>query len=102
MKNLMILSLALLAPPTLHALTPKVEMLPAMAPMNCDPNPGSCRVVDQSGTIESWECRNSEGNIRCYADVEYQNGTRLRVWGGCVSSYGDCWSTGSSAVNPCN
>ena len=80
----------------------KIQVLPSVKTLeNCDPNPGSCRVIDQSGSIEPWECRNSDrGNIRCYADVEYQNGTRLRLWGSCVGSYSDCWS--SDSVDPCD
>lgn len=84
----------------------KIESLPNSRQNSlesCDPNPGSCRVVDQSGSIEPWECRNStSGNIRCYADVEYGNGTRLRIWGGCYGSFSDCWSTGAGGVDACD
>ena len=81
----------------------KVEFLPSdMRLQSCDSDPGQCRIVDQSGTLEPYDCRNSDGNIRCYADVEYDNGTRLRVWGGCYESFSDCWSTGPGAVDACD
>ena len=81
----------------------KIQTLPSSrSAESCDPNPGSCKVIDQSGSLEPWECRDSDGKIRCYADVEYGNGTRLRIWGSCVSSYSDCWGSGAGNVDPCN
>lgn len=101
-----IATLALFSLFTLHAqaISIKIEHLGnATAHESCDPNPGQCRVKDQSGSLEPWECRNSTtGNIRCYADVEYENGTRLRIWGGCYDSYSDCWGTGDGAVEACD
>lgn len=62
-----------------------------------------CRVTNQSGTIDVWGCRNSEGKIRCYADIELvESGVKTRVWGGCGSSYSDCWWNGNSRVDACN
>ncbi len=69
---------------------------------SCDPNPGKCRIESQSSSIEPYECRNCPGKQRCYADVVYENGTKLRVWGGCYESMSDCWGSGSGAVSPCN
>lgn len=105
MKPLLIFALiSLPALPSLAKEMIKIEALPSLTAqiMSCDPNPGSCRVTDQSGSAEPWDCRDAQGVIRCYADVEYGNGTRLRVWGGCYSSYSDCWSMGSGAVKPCD
>ena len=62
----------------------------------------SCRVIDQSGTLDSWACRNSPHKIRCYADIELENGSRTTVYGGCYPSYSDCWSLGEGAVNACD
>ncbi|MCX5786415.1 MAG: hypothetical protein NTX59_12075 [Elusimicrobia bacterium] len=70
--------------------------------VNPDPAPGSgCTVKDQDGTLDSWACRDSEGKMRCYADVT-ANGSSFRVYGGCFASFSDCWSTGPGAVNPCD
>lgn len=81
---------------------PGLQAYQARAQDGCNPDPGRCTVKDQSGSMEAWECRDSEGKIRCYADVEYENGTRMRVWGdGCYQTYSDCWSTGPGAVDPC-
>ena len=61
-----------------------------------------CTVTGQSGSIDSWACRNSDGKIRCYADVDV-NGKSFRVYGGCVSSYSACWASGAGAVvSPCD
>ena len=61
-----------------------------------------CRVIDQSGTIEPYACRNSTlGSIRCYADIELEHGAKTRVWGGCVGTYSDCWWNGSGRVDAC-
>lgn len=61
-----------------------------------------CRVTDQSGTLDSWFCRNSQvGKIRCYADIELEHGAKTRVWGGCVGTYSDCWFNGSGRVDAC-
>jgi hypothetical protein len=81
---------------------PSADIYHWQAASGCDPNPGRCRVKDQSGSIEAFECRNGPGNWRCYADVEYDNGTRLRVWGGCYENLSDCFSTGNGAVDPCD
>ena len=72
--------------------------------VNPDPAPPSvagCTVNDQDGTLDSWACRDSDGKIRCYADVN-ANGSSFRVYGGCFASYSDCWWNGAGAVNPCD
>lgn len=63
-----------------------------------------CKVIDQSGTQDSWACRDSEaGRIRCYADIEIvEVGVKTRVWGGCAGSFSDCWWNGNSRVDACN
>lgn len=62
----------------------------------------NCTVTAQDGTMDIWECRNSDGKYRCYAEVTV-DGKPFRVYGGCASSFSDCWSTGSSAVqDPCD
>jgi len=58
-----------------------------------------CKIKDQSGTIDVF-CKG--GSIRCYADVEFENGIEMTIKGGCFSSYADCWSSGPGAVNPCD
>jgi hypothetical protein len=61
-----------------------------------------CRVVDQSGSIEPYACRNSTlGSVRCYADIELEGGAKTRLWGGCVSTFSDCWWNGSGRVDAC-
>ena len=62
----------------------------------------SCSIVDQSGTLDSFACRNSEGKTRCYADIDV-DGTPFRVYGGCYPTHMDCWSNGVGAVkDPCD
>jgi hypothetical protein len=103
--KIFILGLILFSALQASAVSIKIEVLNSNTEagfMSCDPNPGQCKVVDQSGTIESWECRNSTGKIRCYADVQYENGTKLRIWGGCYDSYGDCWGSGEGKVEACD
>jgi hypothetical protein len=86
-----------------------IEVIPTAAPtaqmniMSCNPDPGQCKIVDQDGSSEPWDCRDSKtGTIRCYADVEYENGTKLRIWGGCYGSYSDCWWSGPGHVDACD
>lgn len=62
-----------------------------------------CRVTSQSGSIDGWFCQNQEGNIRCYADVEWEGDSEeKRIYGSCAESHSDCWSTGDSAIDPCD
>ncbi|MBC86031.1 MAG: hypothetical protein CL677_02540 [Bdellovibrionaceae bacterium] len=62
-----------------------------------------CEVQDQSGSIEPWECRDSEHSILCYADVEFENGIEMRIWGHqCWPSFSDCWTLGDGAIDPCD
>lgn len=100
--------LAIISSPDAQAANVKIGAIPDLSAYahssndGCDPNPGKCTLVDQSGSMEPWECRDSKtGNIRCYADVKYANGTNMRVWGGCFDSYSDCWWNGDGAVDPC-
>ena len=74
----------------------------ALAQETIDYSFQQCRVVDQSGSIDSWACRKSDGKIRCYADIELEGGAKTRVWGGCASTYSDCWAFGDSRVDACN
>jgi len=72
-------------------------------PTSAAPGPAvqtGCQVKDQSGTIDSWACRNSTGHWLCYADAII-NGGNSRISGGCYESLSDCWSTGAGAVDPC-
>lgn len=60
-----------------------------------------CSIINQSGNIDPWECRNSpNGSTRCYADARI-NGREVRVFGACAASFSDCWYGKSAAVNPC-
>jgi len=64
---------------------------------------GACDVVNQDGIKDYHFCRASGGKYRCFADVQYQNGSQLRVWGsGCYERFSDCWWNGAGAVNPCH
>lgn len=74
-----------------------IEVNPALVA----PQQTGCKVKDQSGTMDSQACRDSEDKIRCYAEVE-ADGSSFKVYGGCFGSYSDCWSTGPGAVNPCD
>ena len=65
------------------------------------PSGTGCTVTDQSGDIDPWACRDSEGKTRCYADATI-NGSPMRIYGNCVASFSECWATGSSPVDPCN
>jgi hypothetical protein len=63
----------------------------------------SCDVVNQDGIKDYHFCRASGGKYRCFADVQYQNGSQMRVWGsGCYERFSDCWWNGGGAVNPCH
>jgi hypothetical protein len=73
----------------------------AFAQQNTNYNTMSCKIIDQDGSLDGWYCRNSPGKIRCYADIEIDNGVKTRVWGGCGESYSDCWWNGSSRVDAC-
>jgi hypothetical protein len=56
-----------------------------------------CRVVDQSGSIEPYACRNSTlGSVRCYADIELEGGRCVVFGGGVVSSFSVC-----GCIGPC-
>jgi len=69
---------------------------------SADKSTRGCTVKNQSGSIDSWECRNSPGKWRCYAEVEV-NGKPFRINGACAESLGDCFWSGSSAVkDPCD
>ena len=71
--------------------------------LNCDPA-GSCKVTNNSGSLDGWFCRNDDGgSIRCYAEVEFENGSTATIQGSaCYSSYSDCWSSGEGAFDPCD
>ena len=52
----------------------------------------SCDVVNQDGIKDYHFCRASGGKYRCFADVQYQNGSQMRIWGsGCYERFSDCW-----------
>jgi len=63
----------------------------------------SCKIKDQSGSAEAYWCWNhkQKNTIRCYADVQYNDGTEGKVWGKtCYRSYADCWWSGKGKVEP--
>jgi|SRR5579862_7394137 len=62
-----------------------------------------CKVKDQSGSLESSWCSNhhQEGSWRCYAEVEFPNGAKEKVWGNrCHSSFSPCHKDGEFSVEP--
>ncbi len=63
---------------------------------------GFCRVINNSGTIDNRFCQNSQsGNIRCFIEVEYQDGRRDKLTGyQCVRSFADCWRGRAGAISP--
>jgi len=61
----------------------------------------SCSIEDQSGTIDVSFCSGQSNSIRCYAEVEFENGSESKIMGGvCVDSFSDCWSSGEYRVEP--
>jgi hypothetical protein len=62
----------------------------------------ACKIKNQSGTLSIWcSSHHQKGSLRCYADVEYSDGTEGRVWGKtCYDSYADCWGSGIGGVEP--
>lgn len=79
--------------------------LPGSGAVQPTPNPGylvNCKIKDQSGTSDLFGCRGQSGNIRCYADVTFENGQSQRFWGSqCERSFSDCWWNGQGRVQPC-
>lgn len=63
---------------------------------------GFCRVINNSGSVDNRFCRNSRvGNIRCFIEVEYQDGRRDKLTGyQCVRSFSDCWRGRPGAIRP--
>jgi len=67
-------------------------------------SPVSCRVKNHSGTLDISFCRssNNSNRIRCYAEIEYENGSEKKIMGSvCVRSYSDCWSKGVVCCQTC-
>ena len=63
----------------------------------------SCDVIDQDSTRDTGFCGESGPPFRCFADVRYENGGEIRVWGQkCYSQFSDCWWNGSGSINPCH
>jgi hypothetical protein len=66
---------------------------------------GSCKVVDQSWSMEPLYCTNhgypTEQPYRCYAVIETE-GHRVKVWGGsCYATSFDC-AFGEGKVEACD
>lgn len=61
-----------------------------------------CELENNSGTIDISFCKdNDNGRIRCYAEVEYEDGSESKIMGQrCVESFSDCWEGKPAAVKP--
>lgn len=64
---------------------------------------GVCKVKSQDGDMQAYWCNKNDQKAtkRCYADVEYADGRKEKIWGQtCYDSYADCWWSGKGAVKP--